>query len=107
MNELADIIAHNEEQIRTDWLRDMASSLQRRDLMSTTELQEQTRALLDAVAEGVRTNGSADLSGKEWDGARELLKEISGSRARQGFSPREVATFVLSLKRPLFAAIRR
>jgi len=107
MNELADIITRNEDQICTEWLRDMARSLQRSDLMSKAELEEQSGALLKAVAEGVRTSGPADLSARGWNGARELLQEISGSRARQGFSPAEVATFVLSLKQPLFAAIRR
>ena len=107
MNELADIIARNKDQIRTDWLRDMAKSPQRSDLMSKAELEEQAGALLKAVAEGVRTSGPADVSARGWSGVRELLQEISGSRARQGFSPAEVATFVLSLKQPLFGAIRR
>ena len=107
MNELADIIARNEDQIRAEWLRDMAKSLQRSDLMSTAELEEQSRALLNAVGEGVRTSGPTDISAKGWNPARELLQEISVSRARQGFSPTEVATFVLSLKRPLFTAIQR
>jgi len=85
----------------------MAKSLQRSDLMSTAELEEQSRALLDAVAEGVKISGADDTTAKGWNSARELLQEISASRARQGFSPAEVATFVLSLKQPLFAAIRR
>jgi len=105
MSELADIIARNEEQIRTEWLRDMAKSLQRGDLMSKTELDEQSKALLLAVVKGVKSD-SNDLSGPGWSGARELLQEISASRARQGFSPVEVATFVLSLKQPIFSAIR-
>ena len=107
MNELAEIIARNEDQIRDEWLRDMGKSLQRSDLMSRTELEEQSGALLNAVVAGVRTSGPADLSARGWNAARELLQEISTSRARQGFSPTEVATFVLSLKQPLFAAIRR
>ena len=40
-------------------------------------------------------------------GFKELLQEISASRARQGFSPSETATFVLSLKQPLFNALRK
>lgn len=107
MNELAEIIAQNEEQIRSEWIRDMARSLQRSDLISKTELEEQSRALMAAVVAGVRTSGPTDLSGKGWATARELLQEISASRARQGFTPTEVAMFVLSLKQPLFSAIRR
>lgn len=107
MNELAEIITQNEEQIRAEWLRDMAKSLQRSDLMSKAELEEQSRSILDAVAMGVKTGSPTDMSGKGWNTARELLQEISSSRARQGFSPTEVATFILSLKQPLFSAIRR
>ena len=107
MNELAEIISQNEEQIRTEWIRDMAKSLQRSDLMSKSELEEQSRSVLSAVVMGVRASGPTDLSGKGWNTARELLQEISASRARQGFSPTEVATFVLSLKQPMFGVIRR
>ena len=107
MNELADIISQNEDQIRTEWLRDMGKSLQRSDLMSKTELEEQSRSVLNAVVAGVKTGGTTDLSGKGWNTARELLQEISASRARQGFSPAEVAMFILSLKHPVFAATRR
>jgi rsbT co-antagonist protein RsbR len=107
MNELADIISRNEDQIRTEWIRDMAKSLQRSDLISKAELDEQSRAVLGSVAVGVRTSGPTNIASNGWNTARELLHEISASRARQGFSPTEVATFVLSLKQPLFAAIRR
>ncbi len=107
MSELADIISQNEEQIRTEWLRDMGKSLQRSDLMSKTELEEQSRSVLNAVVTAVKTGGTTDLSGKGWNKAREMLQEISSTRARQGFSPAEVAMFVLSLKQPVFAAARR
>ena len=43
----------------------------------------------------------------EWSGVRELLGDISRARARQGFSPSETATFVFSLKQPLFDRLRR
>jgi len=37
---------------------------------------------------------------------RDLLTEISRDRARLGFTPSESATFVFSLKHPLFAQLR-
>jgi rsbT co-antagonist protein RsbR len=84
----------------------MTKSLQRGDLMSRVELEEQSKSLLLAVVGGVKTGDSNDISSQAWTSARELLQEISASRARQGFSPVEVATFVLSLKQPIFSAIR-
>jgi rsbT co-antagonist protein RsbR len=107
MNQLAEIVSQNEEQIRSEWIRDMGKSTQRTDLIGKAELEEQCRTLLNTVVAGIKTSGPADISAAAWDGAREFLQEISTSRARQGFSPVDVATFVLSLKQPLFSAIRR
>jgi rsbT co-antagonist protein RsbR len=107
MNELADIVSKHEKEILTDWIRDMGKSIQRADLIGKVELEEQCRALLSGVVSGVRTSGPGDTSAAGWTTARDLLQEISTSRARQGFSPSDVATFVLSLKQPLFMAIRR
>jgi len=106
MSELAEIISRNEDRIRAEWIRDMSKSVQRSDLMSKTELDEQSRALLSAIVQGVKISGPTDVSASGWTAARELLQDISASRARQGFSSVEVATFVLSLKQPLFASIR-
>jgi hypothetical protein len=107
MNELADIISQNEEKIRVDWIRDMGNAIQRADLIGKDELEEQCRALLSAIVTGIRSTNAVDISSAGWTSAREFLQQISSSRARQGFAPSDVAMFVLSLKRPMFVAIRR
>jgi len=106
MTDLAEIISRNADSIRKQWIAEMSNAVQRVDLISKVEMEEQCRAILEAIVEGVKTSGRTDVTGSGWDSARELLKEISSSRARQGFSPVDVATFVLSLKQALFAAIR-
>jgi rsbT co-antagonist protein RsbR len=106
MNDLAEIVSRNSDSIRKQWIAEMSGVIQRADLMSKAELEEQCRAILDAIAEGVRTSGAANVSGPGWDTARQLLRDITASRARQGFSPVDVAIFVLSLKQALFSAIR-
>ncbi len=107
MSKLGEIISRNEERIRADWINHMASSVQRADIMSKVELQEQTRTLLGAIAKGASSDTPEDLSGSAWSGTREFLQDISASRARQGFTPSETVTFVLSLKQPLFMTIRQ
>ncbi len=107
MSDLAEIISRNEAQIHAEWIRGMGRSTQRTDLISKAELEEQCGTILGSIVAGVRSGGATEITGPGWAAARELLQEISSSRARQGFSPVEVATFVLSLKQPLFAAIRR
>jgi rsbT co-antagonist protein RsbR len=84
----------------------MSKVIQRADLISKGELDEQCRTLLNAIVAGVKSGNPTEISGTEWSEAREVLQDISASRARQGFSPVEVATFVLSLKQPLFSLIR-
>jgi rsbT co-antagonist protein RsbR len=106
MNELAEILSKNEDKIRAEWIRSMSKSVQRADLMGKAELDEQCRALLGAIVQGLKTSGPTDVSTSGWSTARELLQDISASRARQGFSSVEVATFVLSLKQPMFTTIR-
>lgn len=106
MNDLAEIISQNVDSIRQEWIAQLSSSVQRTDLISKVEIGEQCRTILDAIVQGVRTSGATNVAGPGWDTARDLLKDISASRARQGFSPTEVATFVLSLKQPLFTRIR-
>lgn len=107
MNELAELIARNEDTIRSEWIRTMSKSVQRADLISKAELDEQCATLLSAITEGVKTSGPTNIAAPGWQKARELLQEISASRARQGFSPSEVASFVLSIKQPLVVSIRQ
>lgn len=107
MSKLGEIISRNEERIRTAWISDMTKSVQRADLISRVELDEQTRNLLSAIAKGASSAQADDVTQPAWSSAREFLQDISASRARQGFTPAETATFVLSLKHPLFMNIRQ
>ncbi len=72
MSELAEIIARNEEQIRSEWIRDMSQSAQRADLISRTELGEQCDALLKGVVAGVRSGAPTDVAAPGWRQAREF-----------------------------------
>jgi rsbT co-antagonist protein RsbR len=87
-------------------LREMASTTRRADLMSDAQLKTQASELLGMIAQASQRAGTDNIDGAEWQGVRDLLAEISASRALQGFSPSETATFVLSLKRPLLNAVK-
>jgi rsbT co-antagonist protein RsbR len=106
MNDLAEIISQNEERLRSEWIRTMSTAVQRADLISKSEMEEQCRTILQAIVEGVKTSGIGKMTGEGWNTAKEFLTSISASRARQGFSPADVAMFVMSLKQPLFVLIR-
>jgi rsbT co-antagonist protein RsbR len=105
---LQQIIDRTQNELLTEWLATQsADSATRADLMKSTELREQCREFL-ALLQDVARSGSLDsVSGATWAPIQEFLAAISRSRAIQGFSPAETATFVLSLKKPLFNRLRR
>jgi rsbT co-antagonist protein RsbR len=107
MSKLPEMINKHHEEIRADWLKQMSTAVRRVDLISNEELESQSRELMGAIASGARSGDVTNLDGPAWDQAREILTAISASRAKQGFSTSETATFVLSLKQPIFNLVRR
>jgi rsbT co-antagonist protein RsbR len=103
-NRLAGVIKSHEKEILADWIKEqLASTTLRGDLLKESELREQSRAFLAAVQAAVQKGGSEDIAGPAWADVKQLLTELSRARALAGFSPSETATFVLSLKQPLFS----
>lgn len=104
---IPEILRKHETEILAKWLEEQLTSLATRgDLMPVKELQDQSRNFLRLATEAVQAE-LVDTSGPAWADVREFLGDLSRSRAHQGFTPSETATFVLSLKQPLFMRIRR
>src|SRR5262245_36235145 len=104
---LPEILKTHEQSILAEWISAQAESIAtRRDLMTDAELQRQSREFLAAVVRATEKSGVGDLHAASWKPVRELLDRISESRAEQGFTPSETATFVFSLKEPLFSRLR-
>jgi rsbT co-antagonist protein RsbR len=83
------------------WIEYQLSALTfRRDLLKESELREESRRFLELFAEAF--SATAEGSSPHWKPVKDHLAEISKNRAMQGFSPSETATFVFSLKQPLF-----
>lgn len=104
---IAELIGTNEEIILTEWvdLLKKSGSLQT-GRVTQAELFSQSREFLHLLRDGL-TKGGHDASNPAYSPAREMLADLSRSRALQGFSPGETATFVFSLKKPLFDTLNR
>jgi len=79
----------------------------RADLMKEAELRSQSARFLTLLAQATASGNVTDIRAPEFAPVREMLGQISVSRAVQSFTPSETATFVFSLKQPLFARLRR
>ena len=71
------------------------------------ELETQCRRFLGVLADAVGEGNATDVEAGQYSTVRDMLSEVSRARAAQGFSPSETATFVFSLKPPLFELIQR
>ena len=105
---IPEIVLEHEKDLLSQWVtHQLAAGTMRPGLMSEDELRAQSQKFLALFRAGLQSqNGSFEIDSAEWNNARELLTEISKTRARQGFTPSETATFVFSLKHPLFERIR-
>jgi len=101
---LASLFAGRESDILASWVSTLNVGEIR---MTRQEAESQGRAVLDALAKAVAHGNSSDMRGAEYADVRDVLQGFSRTRALQGFSPTETATFVLSLKRPLFEQVRK
>ncbi|RYZ65396.1 MAG: STAS domain-containing protein, partial [Proteobacteria bacterium] len=71
--------------------------------IDAAQLREESRRFLQAFTDSLQKASGSNAQGDEWQSARDILADLSRSRALQGFSPRETALFVMSLKRPLLS----
>jgi rsbT co-antagonist protein RsbR len=105
---IAEIIKEYESDVLADWVKQqLAARTSRPDLMSDQELRHQSKEFLSLFRGAVESGNLTDITSPEWTKAREFLEGISRSRAEQGFTPSETATFVFSLKQPLFTRLQK
>jgi rsbT co-antagonist protein RsbR len=103
---LARILAKHQEDLLHGWLERIFVRVTSRDKGVETDIRQQASRFIPMLARTVEKGQSYDIQSGAWDEVRHLLAEISQSRARQGFSPIETATFVFALKEPMFALMR-
>jgi rsbT co-antagonist protein RsbR len=103
-----EVLRKNRDSLLADWTRDVAGALSRqKELIRDSELRGQCADFLDQLIRAAQSGEVSNILGPHWVGIRELLSKISASRALQGFTPTETATFVFSFKKPFFARLKQ
>lgn len=104
---LAAMVSDHEKTILAEWieLQKRTGSLQT-GRITEAELTAQSAEFLQLLRAGL-AKGGVEAANAAYAPARELLTNLSRSRAMQGFSPSETAAFVFSLKQPLFNTLNR
>ncbi|MFN7984086.1 MAG: STAS domain-containing protein [Vicinamibacterales bacterium] len=101
---IADIVSTNRGEILQNWLIDLRRVIAD-SRISDTEVTAQATEFLNLTAAAIQSG--TDIHTAAWQPVRTMLEHLSRSRAVQGFSSSETATFVNSLKKPVFEQVRR
>jgi rsbT co-antagonist protein RsbR len=104
---LTEVLIARQDEIIGKWVERQAAAAGRRTPAETQDAAQKSRELMKLLAGAMQKDGSADINGPAWQPLRDLLADFSENRSRAGFSPSETASFVFSLKQPLFAALRQ
>ena len=105
---ISNILDTHEEELLEEWMREqIASDTLRADLVTESNLRQQSAEFLGALRQAAQSGNLTNIMSPEWGEVREILTGLSRSRVQQGFTPSETATFVFSLKQPLFARLRQ
>ncbi len=97
---LAEILESRRAAISAAWLDAVLAELRGRTTRSEAEREQ--GEILDALVAGLR-QGGLRLTDPAFDALRGLLADLSATRARLGFTPRETAVGVFALKEGLYA----
>ena len=102
---LPEVLKRHDQAILSDWVKEQLAAI-RSDALTDSALREQSQRFLGLFRDAAQSGEVEDITAPVWTGVRDMLSDLSESRATLGVSPSETATFVFSLKQPLFSRMR-
>ncbi len=103
---LADVFEKRESEIASKWLELQFANGRKVSATAKDEAGRRSRDFLSALKSATRHAGTTDINSGEWTPVREFLADLSAGQAKNGSTPTETASFVFSLKQPIFNALR-
>jgi rsbT co-antagonist protein RsbR len=100
---ISQLIQEHQAEIGAEWVAQLDALTVRSSVVSKEQLRAHCQQFLTAFTSATRAGELQNIEHRSWDEVRDLLAEISSTRAKGGSTPSETATFVFSLKQPLFA----
>jgi rsbT co-antagonist protein RsbR len=100
------IVEQHQKEILAEWLgSQVQSGAWRAGRLQEAQLRDESQRFLALLSQAIQQGIEFDNRSPQWAEVREFLIELSRSRATQGFTPSQVATFVFSLKQALFKRV--
>jgi rsbT co-antagonist protein RsbR len=100
-----DALNKNQAQLLADWTKSLETSGATRNLKDQ-DLNLQTTEFLQLLIAGLQSGNGQNVAVPGWDGIRQYLERLSHSRALLGHDSQQTASFIFSLKGPVFALLQ-
>lgn len=104
-SKLAEVLTKREGEITNQWLELQSKNGRAVSGAEQQDTARKSRQFLESLKQAARNGNVDDISGDGWDAIRDLLTELSANRAKSGYSPTETASFIFSLKQPIFSVL--
>jgi len=101
-NPIHELLVARQDEVLQEWLAEMATSGK-----VGTAAHAEAAQLLAAFQAGVRDGDIARFDQPAWERTRDILADLSRSRAAQGASAGDTSHFVMALKKPLFTGLQQ
>jgi rsbT co-antagonist protein RsbR len=98
------IVEQHQKEVLAEWLSNQ-SGAGRTGRIGEAQLRDESQRFLALFNHAIQHGIEFDTRSSQWADMREFLTELSRSRAAQGFTPSQVATFVFSLKQAMFKRV--
>ncbi|MFN3791079.1 STAS domain-containing protein [Massilia sp.] len=102
---ISQLLQEHQAEIGAEWIAQLEALIVRGTSSSKEQLRSHCQQFLAAFAVATRAGELDNIDHRSWDEVRDLLAEISSTRAKSGSTPSETATFVFSLKQPVFGRL--
>ena len=99
------LLQKHQEALLGQWRSQLEETSSRR--ISASELAQQTTEFLALLTAAIAKGDMNGIEGPQWESMRDFLAEVSRTRCLQGFSSSETASFLFSLKKPIFDLLQR
>lgn len=106
-SKIPEILINYQSQLLTDWIKQQMIEGNRQGLLKESQMRAECQEFLDLLSNAIQQQDNlTNTHAPEWKEVREMLASVSRSRSHKGFTPSETATFIFSLKQPLFTYLR-
>lgn len=103
---ISNIIQQQQATIQAKWIEQLQGLSIHRNVVAHGRLRRHCEQFLSLLPAAMHAGGIDSIDTSAWDAVHTLLTEISSERAGKGSTSSETATFVFSLKQPLFSSLR-